>query len=418
MSATRRGRCCPTSVACAARPGASAACAWSTPSFGEAADPRRPHRPRAVAARPGRGHHRHRRRPRRQRVRRPSAARQPRRAGLARAAARPAHAPSTSTSRAHRRARGRVRPRETAAGRPASDLTRALLVHVGLGRDFATPTRACRAARAMPHRRASTSTTFAQRRPAADPNFSVGRGKLEEIILRAMQLGVDMVIFDHDLTPAQARSRERLHRAEGPRPDHADPRHLRAARPEPRRQAAGRARAAEVHIASPRRKNTMMSRLTGGIGGRGPGETKLEINRRRARERITRLESKLESSAAIARLRRQRRGQRRARRRHRRLHQRRQDRRCSTPSPKATRWPRTSSSPPSTRSAGACAFPGKRGRLHRYCRLHPRPPAESPRGVPRHPRRARDADLSFTSSMPATKTVSNILPPWPDSWPT
>ena len=41
-------------------------------------------------------------------------------------------------------------------------------------------------------------------------------------------------------------------------------------------------------------KNTMMSRLTGGIGGRGPGETKLEINRRRARERIARLERQIE----------------------------------------------------------------------------------------------------------------------------
>jgi GTP-binding protein HflX len=40
-------------------------------------------------------------------------------------------------------------------------------------------------------------------------------------------------------------------------------------------------------------KNTAMSRLTGGIGGRGPGETKLEINRRRARERIARLEKAL-----------------------------------------------------------------------------------------------------------------------------
>ena len=41
-------------------------------------------------------------------------------------------------------------------------------------------------------------------------------------------------------------------------------------------------------------KNTMMSRLVGGIGGRGPGETKLEINRRRARERIHRLEQEID----------------------------------------------------------------------------------------------------------------------------
>jgi GTPase len=42
-------------------------------------------------------------------------------------------------------------------------------------------------------------------------------------------------------------------------------------------------------------KNTAMSRLTGGIGGRGPGETKLEINRRRVRDRITQLEKSLDS---------------------------------------------------------------------------------------------------------------------------
>src|SRR6185295_3522533 len=51
-------------------------------------------------------------------------------------------------------------------------------------------------------------------------------------------------------------------------------------------------------------KNTMMSRLTGGIGGRGPGETKLEINRRRARERITLLEREI---ARLAKRRQERR---------------------------------------------------------------------------------------------------------------
>ena len=47
-------------------------------------------------------------------------------------------------------------------------------------------------------------------------------------------------------------------------------------------------------------KNTMMSRLTGGIGGRGPGETKLEENRRRARERITASSARSSSSAGSA----------------------------------------------------------------------------------------------------------------------
>jgi GTP-binding protein HflX len=54
----------------------------------------------------------------------------------------------------------------------------------------------------------------------------------------------------------------------------------------------------------------MMSRLTGGIGGRGPGETKLEINRRRARDRVHLLEKRLEDLADDRRLRRSRRGAR------------------------------------------------------------------------------------------------------------
>jgi GTP-binding protein HflX len=54
-------------------------------------------------------------------------------------------------------------------------------------------------------------------------------------------------------------------------------------------------------------KNTMMSRLTGGIGGRGPGETKLEINRRRARERITHLEKQIEELSKRRHVRRERR---------------------------------------------------------------------------------------------------------------
>src|SRR5437868_11393199 len=69
---------------------------------------------------------------------------------------------------------------------------------------------------------------------------------------------------------------------------------------------------AQLKYALPRliEKNTMMSRLTGGIGGRGPGETKLEINRRRARERIallTRDIAALSSQRAERRKQRQRR---------------------------------------------------------------------------------------------------------------
>ena len=105
----------------------------------------------------------------------------------------------------------------------------------------------------------------------------------------------------------------------------------------------------------------MMSRLTGGIGGRGPGETKLEINRRRARERIHRLEKEIDRF-----------GEQRAGRRAERDAARRcrsspssatptpASPRCSTRSPAATCWPRTSCSPRSTRPRRRLRFPRER----------------------------------------------------------
>ena len=78
---------------------------------------------------------------------------------------------------------------------------------------------------------------------------------------------------------------QRRDRAQGHRSHHADPRHLRAARAE-RATASCRSswRSSSTRCRGLHEKDTMMSRLTGGIGGRGPGETKLEVNRRRARD--------------------------------------------------------------------------------------------------------------------------------------
>ncbi|HET6614146.1 MAG TPA: GTPase HflX [Kofleriaceae bacterium] len=149
-----------------------------------------------------------------------------------------------------------------------------------------------------------------QRRPTLDPKYVVGRGKLEQVLLRAMQLGAETVIFDQDLSPGQARAisdftelaiidRTMLILAIFAR--HA-------------KSAGGKLQVelAQLKYTLPRlvEKNTMMSRLAGGIGGRGPGETKLELSRRRARERIQLLEKKLASVDATRRLRRQRRGNR------------------------------------------------------------------------------------------------------------
>ena len=133
-----------------------------------------------------------------------------------------------------------------------------------------------------------------QRRPEADPKTLVGRGKLEEILIRAMQVDAQVLIFDPDLTPGQAHAIA----------DFTDLRVIDRtmlildifARRAKSRDGKLQVELAQLRYRLPRlhEKNTMMSRLTGGIGGRGPGETKLEENRRRARERINRLEKEIE----------------------------------------------------------------------------------------------------------------------------
>jgi len=132
-----------------------------------------------------------------------------------------------------------------------------------------------------------------QRRPEVDPKYMVGRGKLEEIVGRAMQLGANLLLFDPDLSPGQARAI-------------TDRTELKVidrtmlildifAQRAKSRDGKIQVELAQLKYTLPRlvEKNTMMSRLTGGIGGRGPGETKLEINRRRARERMHRLEEQI-----------------------------------------------------------------------------------------------------------------------------
>ncbi|MES1165997.1 MAG: GTPase HflX, partial [Verrucomicrobiota bacterium] len=134
-----------------------------------------------------------------------------------------------------------------------------------------------------------------QRRPEADAKTLVGRGKLEEVLIRAMQLDANVLIFDPDLTPGQAHAIA----------DFTDLRVIDRtmlildifAQRAKSRDGKLQVELAQLRYRLPRlhEKNTMMSRLTGGIGGRGPGETKLEENRRRARERSNRLEREIET---------------------------------------------------------------------------------------------------------------------------
>ncbi|WP_143177732.1 GTPase HflX [Cystobacter ferrugineus] len=149
--------------------------------------------------------------------------------------------------------------------------------------------------------------TFIQSRTQIDPRFVIGRGKLEELNLRAMQLFADTLIFDHDLTPSQAR-----HIA-----DHTNLKVLDRTQlildifAQHAHTAEGRLQVelAQLRYRLPRlaQRDEGLSRLAGGIGGRGPGETKLEIDRRRVRERISVLEKKIDALSASRQVRRQQR---------------------------------------------------------------------------------------------------------------
>jgi len=203
------------------------------------------------------------------------------------------------------------RARKVAAVDKGKD--RALLVHVQVGRAKDSEARVAELRELCRTAGVKVVDVMVQRRPEADPKFLVGRGKLDEILLRAMQLGADVVIFDPDLTPGQARSI-------------SDATEMKIidrtmlildifAQHATSRDGKLQVELAQLRYALPRlvEKNTMMSRLTAGpggqagLGGRGPGETKLEINRRRARERIQLLQKRLEDLADDRRLRRQRR---------------------------------------------------------------------------------------------------------------
>ncbi|MFT3692466.1 MAG: GTPase HflX [Kofleriaceae bacterium] len=187
---------------------------------------------------------------------------------------------------------------------------RALLVHVDIGGTKDSEARVAELRELCRTAGVKVLDVLIQRRPAPDPKFLVGRGKLDEILLRAMQLGAEVVIFDPDLSPGQARAI-----SEATELKVLDRTMLILdifAQHATSRDGKLQVELAQLRYALPRliEKNTMMSRLTGGIGGRGPGETKLEINRRRARDRINLLEKRLADLADDRRLRRKQRERR------------------------------------------------------------------------------------------------------------
>lgn len=136
--------------------------------------------------------------------------------------------------------------------------------------------------------------TVLQRRKKIDPKFVVGRGKLSDLVIRALQKHATMLLFDRELTPSQIRSITDF--VEMKVIDRTQLILDIFARRAKSREGKLQVELAQMNYLLPRlaTKNTAMSRLTGGIGGRGPGETKLEINRRRAREKISRLTKEID----------------------------------------------------------------------------------------------------------------------------
>ncbi len=132
-----------------------------------------------------------------------------------------------------------------------------------------------------------------QMRHRADSRFLMGSGKLKELAIEALQKNATLIIFDQELNPSQIRSiTEQIELKVIDRTQLILDIFAQRAQS---REGKLQVELAQLKYLLPRlvTKNTAMSRLTGGIGGRGPGETKLEINRRRVRERITRLEKSL-----------------------------------------------------------------------------------------------------------------------------
>lgn len=153
----------------------------------------------------------------------------------------------------------------------------------------------------------TATETIIQRQRDINPKYLIGKGKLSEIVLRALQCGVDLLIFDQELNPSQVKAI-------------TDTTELRVidrtqlildifAQRAHSREGKIQVEMAQLKYLLPRlgMKDDALSRLTGGIGARGPGETTLEINRRRIKDRIAQLEHELEAV-------RRNRGQRRAKR--------------------------------------------------------------------------------------------------------
>jgi GTP-binding protein HflX len=198
------------------------------------------------------------------------------------------------------------RTREVAEGE------RALLVSVSAGRRADdVESRVRELVELAGSARVAVVDVVTQHRPRVDPRFLIGPGRLQDLVIQAFQSDVDLVIFDQDLTPTQARNlSERLDLRVIDRTQLIlDIFAQRASSRDGKLQVE----LAQLRYRMPRlaqREDLSLSRLAGGIGGRGPGEQKLEVDRRRVRDRIARLERELEALRRERASRRRRRARR------------------------------------------------------------------------------------------------------------
>ncbi len=146
-----------------------------------------------------------------------------------------------------------------------------------------------------------------QRVKKINPKYLMGEGKVKDLVINAMNKGATLLIFDQDLTPSQSKDISEI--TELKVIDRSQLILDIFARRAHSRDGKVQVELAQLRYRLPRLtgKGTAMSRLMGGIGGRGPGEMKLEVDRRRVREKIAILEKELKS---LSRARKQRKARR------------------------------------------------------------------------------------------------------------
>jgi GTP-binding protein HflX len=187
-------------------------------------------------------------------------------------------------------------------GRDVSSGVRAIAVHV-----TAEPTDGTKTRRSLAelHELARTAgidivEEVIQRRPKADPRYVLGRGKLQDLMLASMHQEVELILFDRDLTPAQVRSIAEV--TELGVIDRTQlildifSRHAKS------RKGKLQVELAQLRYTLPRLvgHGTAMSRLAGGIGGRGPGEDQIvELSKQRGQQRRRRVSSGVPSAAIV-----------------------------------------------------------------------------------------------------------------------